>query len=312
MRTVPAVGHTTTRKFFRNYGALSLMALPAVVYFIINNYMPMAGVVIAFKRLNYVQGIWNSPWVGLANFRFLFATPDAFIITRNTVLYNLVFIALNLILSVMVAILLNEISGTGMHRFYQSAFVVPYMVSYAVIGYVVYAFLSPDHGLLNSAIVNVFGGKAIDWYTSPQYWPYVLVLTNAWKSVGYGSILYLAAIVGIDGEFYEAALIDGAGRWQRIRYITIPMILPVVITLTLLNIGHIFTANFGLFYQTTMNSGMLPTTNVIDTYVYRALMNTGDMGMSSAAGFYQSIVNFCLVLLANAVVRKISRENALF
>lgn len=303
----------SSAKTFKRYLPLSLMALPAVIFFLINNYMPIFGLFIAFKDVNYVDGIFKSPWAGIKNFKYLFSSPDSFLITRNTIVYNLVFIFFGLILAVSVAILLNEIRGAIMPKVYQTAFIIPYLVSYTVVGYVLYAFLSPDYGLANSFITNILGGEAVNWYNEASKWPPILVFVHLWKGCGYSSVLYLAAIVGIDSSFYEAAIIDGAGRWQKIRYITLPMILPVIITLTLLAVGRIFYADFGLFYQTTLNSGMLQsTTSVIDTYVYRALIQTGDIGMSAAAGFYQSIVGFVLVMITNLTVRKISSEDALF
>jgi len=303
----------TLKYSIKRYGVLTLMASPALLYIFINSYLPMGGLFIAFKKIDYVKGIFRSPWVGLDNFRFLFATPDAFEITRNTILYNLVFIFLGLFLAVSVAIMLNEITRPRIIKFYQSAIIIQHMVSYTVVGYIVYAFLSPDSGFINSVITKVFHGTAVDWYADASKWPVLLIIINSWKHVGYNSVIYLAAIVGIDKSYYEAAEIDGASRFDQVRYVTLPMITPVIITLTILHIGRIFYSDFGLFYQVTLNSGLLfPTTNVIDTYVYRALMTTGNIGMSSAAGFYQSIVGFVMVLLANLAIRKVSKEDALF
>lgn len=298
---------------FKRYWALTAMALPAVLYLLINNYLPLLGLSVAFKKVNFADGIWKSPWCGFENFRFLFSTPDAYVITRNTICYNLVFIVLGLVVSLFIAIVLNELTGKFFTRFYQSALIIPYLISYTVVGYIVYAFLSPDYGVLNQLLENGLGMEPISWYNEASKWPPILVFVHIWKSCGYSSVMYLAAIVGIDSSYYEAAMLDGASRWQKVRYITLPSITPVIIMLLLLNIGRIFYADFGLFYQATLNSGMLyPTTNVIDTYVYRALIQTGDIGMSAAAGFYQSIVGFVLVLGANLLTRKFSSENALF
>lgn len=289
------------------------MALPGLMYLLINNYLPMAGLSIAFKDINYTQGIWNSDWVGLKNFTYLFATSDAFIITRNTILYNAVFIVLGLSFAIMLAILLNEIRHKFSQRFYQSVIILPHLISIILVSYLVYALLAPGTGFVNKTILPMLGIEPISWYLESKYWPYILTIVHIWKGAGYSCIVFLAAIIGIDREYYEAAELDGASKWQQITKITLPMISPIITMLTLLAIGRIFYSDFGLFYQVPMNSGAIyDTTNVIDTYVFRGLMQLGDVGMSSAAGFYQSIVGFVLVIVANYVVRKIDRENALF
>ncbi|NWL86181.1 sugar ABC transporter permease [Paenibacillus sp. 79R4] len=289
------------------------MMLPGIMYLIINNYLPMFGVVIAFKDFNYSKGILGSDWIGFKNFEYLFKTSDAFVITRNTILYNGVFIILNLFIAVGLAILLNEVKRRFLSRFYQSVILLPYLISMVIIGYLVFAILSMDNGLLNKSILPMLGLSEISWYSEAKYWPYILTFVHTWKSSGYLCVIYLAAIIGIDQEYYEAATIDGAGKWRQIRGITFPLIMPVVTIMTLLQIGRIFYSDFGLFYQVPLNTGALQsTTNVIDTYVYRALMTTGDIGMSSAAGLYQSLVGFLLVFISNYVVKKLSRDNALF
>lgn len=289
------------------------MTLPGIVYFFFNNYLPMVGVLIAFKDINYAKGIWASDWVGFKNFEFLFSTEDAFIITRNTILYNLVFILLNVTLAVLIALLLNEIRRKFLARLYQSIILLPILLSAVILGYLVFSFLSIEYGFVNKLILEPLGIDAISWYSEPKYWPYILVLVYAWKSMGYASIIYLAAIIGIDSEYYDAAKLDGAGRWQQMRSITIPLITPVIVILTILAIGKVFYADFGLFYQVTLNSGaIMSTTNVIDTYVYRALLQMGDVGMASAAGLYQSVLGFFLVLGTNYIAGKINEENALF
>ncbi|WP_068779327.1 ABC transporter permease [Paenibacillus sp. GM2] len=294
-------------------GVLLLMMLPGIMYLIINNYLPMFGVVIAFKDFNYSKGILGSDWIGFENFEYLFKTSDAFVITRNTILYNGVFIILNLFIAVGLAILLNEVKRRFLSRFYQSVILLPYLISMVIIGYLVFAILSMDNGLLNKSILPMLGLSEISWYSEAKYWPYILTFVHTWKSSGYLCVIYLAAIIGIDQEYYEAATIDGAGKWRQIRGITFPLIMPVVTIMTLLQIGRIFYSDFGLFYQVPLNTGALQsTTNVIDTYVYRALMTTGDIGMSSAAGLYQSLVGFLLVFISNYVVKKLSRDNALF
>ncbi|QYR21163.1 ABC transporter permease subunit [Paenibacillus sp. sptzw28] len=297
--------------------AMLFMVLPGTVWFLIFSYLPMAGTVIAFKEYRYSQdgflaSILDSRWVGLDNFKFLFSTDDAYVITRNTVLYNVAFIVLGLVLSVALAVILVEIVNKRLSKLYQTAIFMPYFLSWVIVGYFVFSFLSMDKGLLNQ-ILAYFGVERINWYASPGYWPYILIFVNMWKLVGYSSVVYLAAIMGIDKSLYEAAMIDGASKWNQIRHITIPMLVPLMTILTLLAIGRIFYADFGLFYQVPRDSGMLYSmTNVIDTYVYRGLKTTGEMGMTTAAGLYQSLVGFVLVITSNYVVRRFNKDNALF
>ncbi|MED5018591.1 ABC transporter permease subunit [Paenibacillus chibensis] len=301
------------KKSLKKYKWLLLMTLPGIVYLFINNYIPMYGVILAFKNYNYVDGIWGSAWAGLDNFKFLFNSQDAYIITRNTFLYNFVFIVLNLVMAVLVALLINEIKDKVISRFYQSTFLLPHIISMVVVAYLVYSFLNVDSGLINRLLTKWFGAEAISWYGEPKYWPYILVIVNAWKNVGYLSIIYFASIIGIDKEYYEAATIDGASKWKQMTRITIPLILPVITTMTLLAVSGILRSDFGLFYQVPMNTGaLIPTTNTIDTFVYRAMIQSGDIGMSTAAGFYQSVVCFVLILVANAAVRRINKRDALF
>ncbi|WP_254450179.1 ABC transporter permease [Cohnella herbarum] len=303
----------TFGKQIKKFRILLLMMIPGLAYLFVNNYIPMYGVILAFKNLNYVDGIWGSPWAGMDNFKFLFNSPDAYLITRNTVLYNVVFIIVNLILALSTALLINEIRDKVVARFYQSTFLLPHIISMVVVAYLVYSFLNTESGLVNRQLVNLFGSEAISWYNEARYWPYILVIVHAWKGVGFLAIIYFAAIIGIDKEYYEAATIDGASKWKQMTRITIPLIAPVIIVMTLLSISSIMRSDFGLFYQVPMNSGpLMPTTNTIDTYVYRAMTKLGDIGMSSAAGLYQSVVCFFLILGANFAVRKISKNDALF
>lgn len=295
---------------FKRWLPVYLMMLPGLAYLFINNYMPLYGLVIAFKQVNFSLGIWNSPWVGLNNFKFLFATDDAWIITRNTLLYNIAFIIINMVVGIFFAILITGVTNKKAKKLYQSAILVPFLMSIVIVSYIVYAFLSAENGLLNNTILS---GNPVNWYQEPKYWPIILVIVNTWKGVGYGCLIYISTLNGIDPSLYEAAALDGAGKFKQIRYIMMPSLKSTVITLTLLNIGRIFYSDFGLFYQVPQNSGQLySTTNVIDTYVYRALLQLGNTGMSAAAGFYQSIVGFILVMSSNLVVRKVSSENALF
>ncbi|MGO4548246.1 ABC transporter permease [Paenibacillus sp. 2TAB23] len=299
---------------YRKYAPLLIMMIPGLLYILINNYLPMLGIVIAFKDVNFAKGILQSDWVGFANFEYLFKTTDAYIITRNTILYNLVFIILGTVLSLAAAILLNEIKSKVLVKTYQSIITLPHLISMVIVGYLGFAFLSPDTGFLNRTVLPWLGiEEGISWYTENKYWPWILTLVHFWKAIGYSSIVYFAALLGIDEEYYEAARLDGATRWQQIRHITLPIIVPVITMLTLLNIGRIFYSDFGLFYQVPMNSGALfETTSTIDTYVFRGLMGSGDIGMSTAAGVYQSIVGFILVIVANLVVRRSNKDNALF
>lgn len=301
------------KNVLKEYWPLYLMMLPALLYLLINNYIPMAGMVIAFKKLNFAKGIWASPWAGLKNFKFLFASKDAWIITRNTLLYNVAFILVNMVVGIAIAILITEIRNTKLKKIYQSAILLPFLMSMVILSYIVYALLSAENGLVNNSILPLFHIDPIQWYQKPKYWPAVLIIANCWKGVGYGCLIYIASLIGIDPSFYEAARLDGASKWQEITKITLPSLVPTIITLLLLSIGRIFYSDFGLFYQVTMNSGVLfPTTNVIDTYVYRALIEQGNISMSSAAGVYQSLVGFCVVMLSNWIVRRVDKDQALF
>jgi putative aldouronate transport system permease protein len=290
-----------------------IMCLPGLAYLLINNYIPIAGLVIAFKEFNYGKGIFGSDWIGLKNFEFLFRTRDAFVITRNTILYNIAFIIINTIGSIITAIMLSEVTKKIMLRVYQTVILLPYLISIVIVSYLVYALLSTDVGFVNRSILPLFKMTPITWYQVPKYWPIILPIVNFWKGVGFTSVIYLSSIVSIDRTLYEAAELDGATKLQTIWHITIPFIVPVITMMVLLAIGRIFYSDFGLFFQVPMNSGAIfSTTNVIDTYVYRGLIELNNIGMSAAAGLYQSIVGFILVVSSNFLVRRFSPENALF
>lgn len=296
---------------YRRYWPLLLMMLPGVAYIFINNYLPMFGIIIAFKDVNYALGILNSPWVGLSNFTYLFKTQDAWVITRNTLLYNAAFIVLGTSMAVLVAILISDISSHWISKAAQTILIMPALVSMVIVSCLGYGFLATSNGFLNRLIVAL-GGEQIKWYATPEVWPWVLVAVYLWKNVGFNCVIYIASIAGINPEYYEAARIDGVGKWKQIWYITLPLIRPTIVMMTILAIGRIFYSDFGLFYQVPMNSGaVFSTTNTIDTYVYRGLMTLGDIGMSSAAGLYQSAVGFILVVASNLIVRKFSPDNAL-
>jgi putative aldouronate transport system permease protein len=299
-------------KHIRKFWPFYIMIFPAAVVLLVNNYIPMLGVIIAFKNINYADGILGSPWTGFENFKYLFMTNDALVITRNTILYNIVFILLNLVVGVGLAILLNEVKNKFLPKLYLGVMFLPFFLSAIVISYLGFAFMGQEHGFINTVLKSLHL-EPVEWYNDAKLWPFILPVINTWKGIGYYAVIYLAAILGISEEYYEAALIDGASKRQQIMKITIPLLAPVMIVMTLLQIGRIFYSDFGLFYQVTMNSGPLfPTTNVIDTYVYRTFLINGDIGLSSAAGLYQSLVGFILVLLSNLIVRKFSKANALF
>jgi len=300
------------KKKFSRYIPIYLMALPGLVYLFINNYMPLPGLVLAFKKYSAKKGIFGSKFVGLKNFKYLFATKDAWVITRNTLAYNALFIVINTVLAIVVAILLADMTSK-LKRVYQCLILLPYMISMVIVSYLAFGFLSMENGFMNNTVLRLLGKDAISWYMEKKYWPFILTFVMAWKVVGYNSIIYLSNILSIDRSLYESASIDGANKWQQITKITLPMIKPAVIMLTLLAIGRIFYSDFGLFYQVPQNQGALfAVTNTIDTYVYRGLLELGDMSMASAAGLYQSVVGFVLVLGANLLVKKIEPENALF
>ncbi len=300
------------RNRLRKYIPLYLMMIPGLLYLIINNYIPMSGLFIAFKRINFSVGIFKSEWVGLSNFRYLFSTSDAWQITRNTILYNIAFIACNTVLAVTMALILSELSCNGARRVYQSIVLLPYLISMVVVSYIAQAFLHSSYGFINK-ILKSFGVSPVSWYTEAKRWPYILIFINSWKNVGYLSVIYYAAVIGVDRECLEAAEIEGAGKLRQITAIIVPLISPVIITMVLLAVGRIFYSDFGLFYHVPMNTGLLySATNTIDTYVYRGLMQQNNVGMSAAAGLYQSVVGFIVVLLANLLVRHTSPDNALF
>lgn len=290
-----------------------LMMAPGLFYLLINNYIPMAGIFIAFKSVDYSRGIFKSDWAGLANFRFLFQTSDAFIITRNTLLYNIAFIIAGNVLGIILAIFLNELAFGKLAGIYQTVLLLPSLVSMVIVSYLVYAFLSADNGYLNKTLLPLLGVGEISWYSTPKFWPYILLIVYIWKNVGFSAIIYLSSVVGIDKSYYESAMIDGASKWRQMRTITLPLIKPTIVILVLMSIGTIFYSDFGLFYQVPLNSGMLySVTSTLDTYVYRGLLQQNNIAMSSAAGVYQSLVGFVLVMLSNFFVKKFDGENSLF
>ena len=294
-----------------------LMVLPGVIWLILFFYIPVLGNVVAFKnyRLSgegFIPSVLSSEWVGFDNFKFLFSSQDAYVITRNTLLYNIGFIVLGLIVAVGVAIIFSELRSKKMVKIYQTTMLFPYFLSWIIISFFVYAFLSPDRGLLNN-ILGSFGVKPVSWYNFAPFWPAFLLFIGIWKGLGYNSIIYYASIMGIDPSYYEAATVDGATKWQRIRHVTLPQLAPLITILTILAVGNIFRADFGLFYQIPRDSGTIyNVTNVLDTYVYHGLAKTGDISMAAAAGLYQSVVGLFLVITTNLIVRRIDKDSALF
>lgn len=298
-------------KKFRKNLSLTVLALPAVVFMFIFNYVPLFGLILPFKNYRYDKGFWGSDWVGFKNFEYLFRSSDALRATKNTILYNIVFIFGGMIVSVSIALMLYEMSKRVV-KVTQTFLLLPYFISWVVVSYAVRAFLDMDSGLINT-IFAAFGKDPILWYNDAKYWPYIIVIVNIWKGMGYGALVYYAALLATDESLYEAARVDGAGKLKQIWYISIPSIRPMISMMLILNIGSMLSSDFGLFYNVPLNSALLyRTTDVLSTYTYRALINLGDVGMSSAASFYQSVVGFFLVLLANKLVKKVSPEDSLF
>lgn len=292
--------------------SLLLMCIPAISMLLIFCYIPMGGLVLAFKNYRFDLGIFGSEWSGFDNFEFFLQSDNAWRITRNTIGFNLLFLLLGTIMAVFISLIINEIISKNARKFYQTAMFLPYFLSWVVVGYMLYAFLDQRNGIFNGALEGV-GLEPVQWYMEPAIWVVLLPLIFIWKSVGYSSVIYYAALIGIDTSYYEAASLDGASKWQMMRYISIPHLKPLIIMMTILGIGKIFNSDFGLFFQATMDSSALySVTDVLDTYVYRALRVTGDVGMATAVGLYQSVIGFVLVLTANTVIRKIDKDNAMF
>ncbi len=293
---------------------LIIMALPAVVILVMFKIAPWSGLQLAFKKFSYAKGIFGSPWNGLNNFKFLFLSGDVFFrITRNTVAYYVLFTVVGTIGAVALAIALNEMVFKRSAKTMQSVMIMPTFISYVAITFIVNAFLDYKVGMINNMITSG-GGEAIQFYMEAKWWPLILTIIQIWKSVGYSSVLYLSVLAGVDPEMYDAASIDGANAWQKIRYITIPMLIPMISIRTLMSLGNIMESDTGLFYRVTKNTGALyPTTQVLDSYVMNAILDTGgNFSTTAAVTFYQSIVGFALTIIVNMIVRKKSPENALF
>lgn len=294
------------RDWAKNRGLLWL-AVPGLLFVIVFYYLPMFGLVLAFKDYNFAKGLWHSDWVGFRNFRFFFQSVDALTVTRNTIGLNLIFIVVTNAVSVLFALLLFELSGRAV-KLYQTTLFFPYFLSWVAVSYVTYALLNPELGVINRLF-----GTDIQWYFKPAYWPFLLTISFLWKNVGYSTLIYYTGLMAIDKSYFEAAAIDGASKLQQMRTISVPLLAPLIILIGLLQVGKIFYSDFGMVYFLTADSGALySTTDVIDTYVFRALRVSGDIGMATAVGLYQALVGFILVLLTNAFVRRINRDSAIF
>lgn len=298
--------------FGRDNLVYDFMALPGMLCVIIFSYIPMLGLVIAFQDYKYNKGIFGSKLIGFKNFEFFFTSQDAGRILKNTLVLNLSFIFVGIFFAVVFALLLFQISSRKTLKVYQTIMILPHFLSWVVVGCMAYAFLSPSLGILNSFLEKI-GVEAVDWYSKPEYWPFILGFFRVWKHLGLDCVIYYAGLMSIDNSLFEAAELEGASRFQKNWYICIPEIVPLICTMTLLALGGIFRADFGLFYQITRDIAILyPTTDVIDTYIFRALKTNGDVGMSAAVGFFQSVVGFCTIMIANGIVKKIEKQNALF
>lgn len=298
--------------FFQNtwkHRAHVIMALPVFLILFFIMYVPMAGLVMAFKNFDYTLGIWKSPWNGIENFKFLLASKSTFFsMTKNTIMYYVIFTALGTFLNVVLAIAIDQFVFKKVAKTMQTIMIIPVFISYAAVQFIVYAFISTDTGILNNTL-----GMNARFYSTASYWPYILTVVKMWNSVGYGSVLYMSVLAGIDTELYEAAQIDGANKWKQIWHITLPSLIPMITVMLLLSVGNVMRSDTGLFYQVTRNSGTLySTTQVIDSYVLNAIFKNSNFGFTAATSFFQSVVGLLLMLFANGMVRKIAPENALF
>lgn len=303
-----------SRRILKENMQLAVMVIPIIVLMGLFSYFPMFGIVLGFKNYKVTKGIWGSDWADpiFKNFEFFIKSSDAVRVTRNTILLNLLFIFAGAFFSVVFALLLYEIKRAWHLKVYQTISILPSFLSWVAVSYIVYGFLEPEKGIVN-AVIRYFGGGNVQWYSKAAYWPIILLIVKTWHGVGLSCIIYYAALMGIDNELFEAADIDGANKFQKVIYISLPHLVSIVTIMIILDIGRIFRSDFGLFYNVTRNIGMLyPTTDVIDTYIFRALMDVGDIGMSSAASIIQSVVCFVTILVANGIVKKIAPENALF
>lgn len=308
-----------SKRFNSKNRALTLFAVPGFIWFLVFSYLPMFGLILAFKDYrnfdgNFFTSLFKSEWT-FKNFEFFFRSNKAWIVTRNTLLYNAVFIVLNIVVPLLVAVMLNELLNKRAAKLYQTAMFLPYFLSWVVISYSIYALLQIDNGLFNK-ILEVFGVAKINWFRTPKVWPPLFIFLSTWKSIGYNTVIYLAALAGIDKSYYEAASIDGASKWQQMRYITLPSLRPVIIIIFILALGGIFRSDFGLFYNVPNSGGGGPAlqsvAEVIDTYTYKLLMQSQNIKQSAAISFFQSTVGFILIIASNKLVKLYDPERSLY
>lgn len=315
---IAAVKRKRKLRWTRDDIELGLLGFPTFVWYAIFCYLPMFGLIIAFKsyrifpKQSFLYNLFHSDWVGFDNFTFFLKSNSFGMLLRNTLLYNLVFIVLGIVIPVSLAIMINEVYSKRKSKVYQTLMFFPHFLSWVVISYFVYAFLNADKGLLNS-IISMLGGEKVLWYSKSQYWPFILIFMQLWKSVGYNMVVYLAGITGIDHSLYEAAMIDGASKWQQARYVTLPMLKTIIAVMFLLNIGRIFYSDFGLFYQITQGvpNSLYTVASTFDTYIYNALQSNAPIGKTAAASLFQSVCCCATILLANFIVSKIDEESAI-
>lgn len=297
---------------------LLLLSLPTVIWFLVFAYLPMFGVLIAFKdwkvKGDFFSTFMQSEWVGFKNFEFLFSTSMAIDSLRNTLLYNIAFIILGVVIPVTLALMINQLYSQKLAKVCQTAMFLPHFMSWVVVSYFVFAFLSGDKGFVNGIITSL-GGEPVAWYGEDAvgFWPFLLILVNQWKGMGYGMVVYLATITGIDTTYYEAALIDGATKWQQITKITLPLLKQIIIIMFIMSVGRIFNSDFGLFYNVPKaTSQLFPVTRTLDVYIYNALRQLNNISMSSAAALFQSVAGCITIMIANAIVTKIDADSAFF
>ncbi len=297
----------------RKHKVLYFMMLPTIAFLLINNYLPMLGLSIAFVKFRPALGIFGSEFVGFDNFKFFFSTPDFINITKNTVLYNIAYIVLDISVATFCAIALNEMRKKYLKKSFQTFMLMPFFLSWVVVNYIFFSFLSVDKGFINNTLFTILGKEPISWYRETKFWPFIMIFAQLWRYTGYNTILIHSGLMAIDESLYEAAIMDGASKMRQIFSITIPQLAPVIISIFLMLIGRIFYADFGLHFQVPNNSGALfGVTDVLDTYVYRALRQMGNISMASAAGFYQAVVGMVIVVVANKAVKRADPEKSLF
>lgn len=313
--TIQSIPIVNKRTFWQNvvkYRILILMCLPAIIFFFAFSYMPLPGIWVAFVKYNYRLGIFKSPFVGLKNFEFLYTSGKLFELTRNTILYNLAFIILGNVLAIIMAILLNELRSKWFKKVSQTMMFLPYFISHVLVGFLVYNILNYDYGFANTILTNL-GLEKWGPYSDAGVWPIIIIIVQLWQVTGYNSVVYFAAVMGIDSEIIEAARVDGANGFQKIKHIILPCLKPTMIILLLFAMGGIVKGNFGLFFNIIgSNSLLYPTTDIIETYVYRATITNFNFSTASAVGLYQSIIGFLMVMGCNFVVKKIDKDYALF